>query len=104
MDTLTNSSAANAQAQNTSDFTALIRAAWESTLGHDKFDNDTSFFDAGGDSFVLISLVAELAKSSGLTVKAAHVLRAPTIAKQAAALNKLKDAQAAAPALSAEPV
>lgn len=69
----------------------LVRSAWRDTLGYDTFNDDTSFFDAGGDSFVLISLIAKLTKSSGLTIKAVDVLRAPTILSQAALLGRLKD-------------
>ena len=67
----------------------LVRSAWRDTLGYDTFNDDTSFFDAGGDSFVLISLIAKLTKSSGLTIKAVDVLRAPTIRSQAALLAQL---------------
>lgn len=76
-------------AQNISELTELVRSAWKATLEHDAFDDDTSFFDAGGDSFVMLSLVAELKKSSGLTVKAVHILRAPTIQRQATVLGEL---------------
>jgi hypothetical protein len=74
-----------------SDLIGLVRSAWRDTLGYDTPDDDTSFFDAGGDSFVLISLIEKIAKSSGLTLKAVDVLRAPTIRKQAALLARLRD-------------
>lgn len=82
-------SSTNEQSQDVSELTLLVRSAWQSTLDHDKFDDDTSFFDAGGDSFVLLALIAELTKSSGLTIKAVHILRAPTIQGQAAILSDL---------------
>lgn len=69
----------------------LVRSAWRDTLGYDTPDEDTSFFDAGGDSFVLISLIGKIAQSSGLTLKAVDVLRAPTMRKQAALLAQLMD-------------
>lgn len=84
-----NSPHADEQAQVSPELIHLVRSAWRGTLGHDTFNDDTSFFDAGGDSFVLISLVAKLAKSSGLAIKATHVLRAPTVQGQAAVLSQL---------------
>jgi aryl carrier-like protein len=79
----------NQPAQEISDLTELVRSAWKNTLEHDAFEDNTSFFDAGGDSFVMLSLVTELKKLSGLTVKAVHILRAPTIQGQAAVLSEL---------------
>jgi acyl carrier protein len=75
--------------QDSSDLIGLVRSAWRDTLGCDAPSDDTSFFDAGGDSFMLISLVGKIKKSSGLTIKAVDVLRAPTIHSQAALLGKL---------------
>ncbi|MBM9508239.1 phosphopantetheine-binding protein [Actinacidiphila acididurans] len=76
--------------QDQSALIRLVRSAWHDALGYDTFDDDTSFFDAGGDSFVLISLIEKITKSSGLTIKAVDVLRAPTIRRQAALLGQLK--------------
>ncbi|MFD3523452.1 phosphopantetheine-binding protein [Streptomyces sp. NPDC058653] len=75
--------------QDPSDLTHLVRSAWRDTLGHDTFSDDTSFFDAGGDSFVLISLIAKITKSSGLTIKAIDMLRNPTVQGQVAVLGQL---------------
>ena len=82
-------SVADERVQDPSDLIGLVRSAWRNTLGHDTFNDDTSFFDAGGDSFVLISLIAKLTKSSGLTIKAIDVLRAPTVHGQVALLGQL---------------
>lgn len=78
--------------QDSSDFIGLVRSAWRDTLGYETLNDDTGFFDAGGDSLVLISLIGKLTKSSGLTIKAVDVLRAPTIRGQAALLGQLKSA------------
>lgn len=80
---------ADARVQDQSRLIGLVRSAWRDTLGYDTPDDDTSFFDAGGDSFVLISLIGKIAKSSGVTIKAVDVLRAPTMRKQAALLSQL---------------
>jgi acyl carrier protein len=85
------SDVASADAQDQSRLIGLVRSAWRDTLGYDTPDDDTSFFDAGGDSFVLISLIGKIAASSGLTIKAVDVLRAPTIRKQAALLGTLME-------------
>ncbi|WP_037915834.1 acyl carrier protein [Actinacidiphila yeochonensis] len=78
-------------AQDPSDLIGLVRSAWRDALGYDTFDDDTSFFDAGGDSFVLVSLIERISKSSGLTMKAVDVLRSPTIRSQAALLIRQRD-------------
>lgn len=77
------------QAQNSFDLIGLVRAAWRDTLGYETPDDDTSFFDAGGDSFVLISLIGKIKESSGITIKSVDVLRSPTIRSQAALLGQL---------------
>jgi acyl carrier protein len=86
---VTSSQNADVRVQDQSRLIALVRSAWRDTLGYDTPDDDTSFFDAGGDSFVLISLIGKIEKSSGRTIKAVDVLRAPTIRKQAALLGQL---------------
>jgi|SRR5690606_22677248 len=91
------------QVQAPSELTHLVRSAWRNTLGHDMFNDDTSFFDAGGDSFVLISLVAKLTKSSGLSVKAIHVLRAPTIRGQVTVLSQLMSENVVEPQVTKHP-
>ncbi|MEV0458238.1 acyl carrier protein [Catellatospora methionotrophica] len=70
---------------------SLVRSAWQQTLGYDTPDIDSSFFDSGGDSFVLISLIGRMEKASGVTIRAVDVLRAPTMRKQAALLGRLMD-------------
>lgn len=87
----TGSAQADEQVQDSSDLVGLVRSAWRDTLGYDTPDDDTSFFDAGGDSFVLISLIGKIKKSTGLTIKAVDVLRAPTITRQAALLRQQLD-------------
>ncbi|MEU9474368.1 acyl carrier protein [Streptomyces sp. NPDC048191] len=74
------------------DLIGLVRSAWRDTLGYDTFNDDTGFFDAGGDSFVLISLIGKLTQSSGLTIRAIDVLRAPTVRNQAELLGQLMGA------------
>lgn len=88
---VTGSQHGDVRVQDRSRLIDLVRSAWRDTLGYDTPDIDTSFFEAGGDSFVLISLIGKIAKSSGLTLKAVDVLRAPTMRKQAALLGQLMD-------------
>ncbi|MDT3399273.1 acyl carrier protein [Streptomyces sp. B1866] len=71
------------------DLIGIVRSAWRDTLGYEKFNDDIGFFDAGGDSFMLISLIGKLSQSSGLTIRAIDVLRAPTVRNQAELLGQL---------------
>ncbi|TDV56098.1 acyl carrier protein [Actinophytocola oryzae] len=91
MSDVTSSGQADAEAGDQPRLVGLVRSAWRDTLGYDTPDDDTSFFDAGGDSFVLIALIGRISTSSGLTIKAVDVLRAPTIRKQAALLGRLME-------------
>lgn len=91
MDDSTNSLHADERVQASSDLIGLVRSAWRDTLGYDTPNGDTSFFDAGGDSFMLIALIGKIKEFSGLTIKAVDVLRSPTIRSQAALLGKLMD-------------
>jgi aryl carrier-like protein len=90
MESSTGSTHADERVQDRSDLIGLVRCAWRDTLGCEAPNDDTGFFDAGGDSFVLISLVEKLRKSSGLKIRAVDILRAPTIRRQAALLGQLK--------------
>jgi glutamate racemase len=69
----------------------LVRSVWREVLAADDVDDDTGFFDAGGNSLLLVALVEELSRASGRTFKTMEVFRAGNIAGQA-------DLLAAAPA------
>ncbi|GAA2681620.1 MULTISPECIES: condensation domain-containing protein [Actinosynnema] len=56
----------------------LVRSVWAEVLGHDTFGDDTSFFDAGGDSLRLVVLVERLRELSGRAVRTADLFRAGT--------------------------
>ncbi|WP_212823406.1 acyl carrier protein [Catellatospora sp. TT07R-123] len=88
---VTSSHDADVRNEDQSPLISLVRSAWQQTLGYDTPDIDASFFDEGGDSFVLIVLIGKIEKASGITIRAVDVLRAPTIRKQAALLSRLTD-------------
>jgi aryl carrier-like protein len=90
MESTTTPVPADPRPQRLRDLMGLVRRAWQDTLGCETFDDDTGFFDAGGDSFVLLSLVEKLKQFSGLKIRAVDVLRAPTIRRQAALLAQLQ--------------
>ncbi|MCP3717392.1 thioester reductase domain-containing protein [Paraburkholderia sp. CNPSo 3281] len=56
----------------------VIRGVWTTVLGHDGFDNCTSFFELGGDSLDAIQVIAEL-QAMGYRVTANAFLREPTV-------------------------
>jgi hypothetical protein len=60
----------------------LVRSVWQELLD-DEVDDDTGFFDAGGNSLLLVALVEELNKAAGHTFKTMEVFRAGSIAGQA---------------------
>jgi hypothetical protein len=61
----------------------LVRSAWREVLGEHEIDDDIGFFDAGGDSLLLVALVEQLSKTSGQTLKTMDVFRASSINGQA---------------------
>ena len=66
----------------------LVRSLWRKVLATDHTDDDTGFFDAGGNSLLLVMLVEELTRITGRRLKTMEVFDAGTIAGQAALLAK----------------
>ena len=61
----------------------LVRSVWREVLAADDIDDDTGFFDAGGNSLLLVALVEELSRASGRTFRTMEVFRAGSVAGQA---------------------
>ncbi|MGW4568519.1 acyl carrier protein [Streptomyces sp. NPDC004561] len=64
----------------------LVRSLWCEVLGLSEVGDDTNFFDAGGDSLLLVALVEHLCQATGRPVRTMDVLRAGTVRGQAALL------------------
>ena|SRR5712691_4305547 len=75
--------------QDPSDLIDLVRSAWRHTLVSDPADDDTGFFDAGGDSFLLFALIGHIAEASGVTLKTIDVVRADSVRGQSALLARV---------------
>ncbi|MFC1400707.1 MULTISPECIES: acyl carrier protein [Streptacidiphilus] len=61
----------------------LVRALWQEVLEVDEVPEDTNFFDAGGDSLLLVALVERIRQAFGQPVRTMDVLRAGTVRGQA---------------------
>ena len=61
----------------------LVRTLWQEVLEVDEVPEDTNFFDAGGDSLLLVALVERIRQASGQSVRTMDVLRAGTVRGQA---------------------
>jgi glutamate racemase len=70
----------------------LVRSVWREVLRIDEVDDNVGFFDAGGNSLLLVALVELLSKAAGRTFKAMEIFRAGSIAGQAALLAASKPA------------
>ena len=70
----------------------LVRSVWREVLVTDDLDDDTGFFDAGGNSLLLVALVEELSRATRRTFKTMEVFRAGSIAGQAELLARAGDA------------
>ncbi|MEU6320483.1 condensation domain-containing protein [Streptomyces sp. NPDC047009] len=64
----------------------LVRSIWREILGidtADDIDDDVSFFEAGGDSLLLVVLVERLSQTSGRTLRTIDLFRSATVSGQA---------------------
>ncbi len=65
---------------------ALVRSLWAEVLevaDDTTVPVDTNFFDAGGDSLLLVALVERIRQATGRPVRTMDVLRAGTVRGQA---------------------
>lgn len=83
------------------DLAAVVGEVWREILGYDSFDHDTGFFDAGGDSLLLLALVAKLSEVFGTQLKTLSVYQAATINGQAGLLRSLRQGRSGASAADA---
>jgi aryl carrier-like protein len=56
-----------------------VRAAWRDVLGIEDLADDTTFFDAGGDSIRLVVLVERLNEATGCALRTIDLFRAGTV-------------------------
>lgn len=66
---------------------ARVRAAWSQVLGHEQFGDDANFFEVGGNSFVAVSLQAQLAGTFTPAPSVTDLFRYPTVRELAAHLE-----------------
>jgi Phosphopantetheine attachment site len=60
-----------------------VRSIWCDVLDVSDVEDDVAFFDAGGNSLLVVALVEKLSDASGHMLKTRDVLRAPSIKEQA---------------------
>lgn len=73
----------------------IVRTVWREVLDLEDVADDTSFFDAGGDSLRLVILVERLNEATGRALKTIDLFRAGTVRGHA---ELLATSAAAAPA------
>jgi hypothetical protein len=71
----------------TGDPVHLVRRAWQSVLDVEAVPLDTGFFDAGGNSMLLVMLADELADLTGRELDVAELFRHDTVVAQARLLD-----------------
>ena len=59
---------------------AVVHGIWRKVLGHDGFGRDTSFFEAGGDSLVLMAVKRELDLHYGRDIDLVTIYGSPSVA------------------------
>ncbi|MFI0260898.1 acyl carrier protein [Streptomyces sp. NPDC017056] len=80
----------------------LVSGAWQEVLGIDEAPLDTGFFDAGGNSMLLVMLSDELSDLTGRELEVAELFRHDTVRAQARLLDPSYEPAAPAPAASPE--
>lgn len=65
----------------------LVRQAWQDVLGIDAAPLDTGFFEAGGNSMLLVMLSDELSEQTGRELEVAELFRHDTVRAQARLLD-----------------
>ncbi|MEU6809451.1 condensation domain-containing protein [Streptomyces sp. NPDC046831] len=80
---------------------ALVRSLWQEVLKTDEVGDDVSFFDAGGDSLLLIMLVERLSQVSGRSLRTMDLFRAGTVRGHAGLLAEPAGAEASGTGQSA---
>ena len=71
---------------------AAMRALWAEVTGRPVISDDTNFFQAGGDSLLLVALVERIRQETGVAVRTIDVLRAATVRGQAELVAGLRAA------------
>ncbi len=62
---------------------ALVKAAWESVLGHSRFSLEDNFFEVGGHSLLLAKLQKGIQNSLGVQIPILSLLQHTSVASQA---------------------
>ncbi|MFK8849098.1 acyl carrier protein [Streptomyces sp. Ac-502] len=87
-----------ADANANADPLQLVRRAWQDVLGTAEVPLDTGFFEAGGNSMLLVMLSDELSDQTGRELEVAELFRHDTVRAQARLLDPSYEPGAPAPA------
>jgi amino acid adenylation domain-containing protein len=79
-----------------------LAAAWAEVLGLDRVGVDDNFFDAGGNSLLLLRTSVRLAEELGTEVRIVDLFRYPTVRTLAEALDRRSRGAPAAPQVTEE--
>ncbi|MBL1086707.1 acyl carrier protein [Streptomyces actinomycinicus] len=69
--------------------TEQVRDAWIEVLGHDDFDDDTPFLEAGGHSLKATQVLIRLRRQLGIHLPNRLFFDHPTVSELAAAVERL---------------
>ncbi|MEU0334485.1 acyl carrier protein [Streptomyces sp. NPDC006193] len=69
--------------------TQQVRAAWIEVLGHDDFDDDTPFLEAGGHSLKAAQVLLRLRRDLGVRLPNRLFFDHPTVRELAAAVERV---------------
>ncbi|MEU8471643.1 acyl carrier protein [Streptomyces sp. NPDC029006] len=69
--------------------TDQVRVAWTEVLGHDDFDDDTPFLEAGGHSLKAAQVLIRLRRQLGVRLPNRLFFDHPTVRELAAAVERI---------------
>jgi acyl carrier protein len=67
-----------------------VAEVWALLLRHDRFDADTNFFVAGGDSLMLLAVIEALRERFEMDIPVRVLIDRPTVAGLAARIDELR--------------
>lgn len=77
------------------DMEDLLAGIWQDVLGRDDISSDRDFFEMGGDSLQLMTMLFRIYQDTGVELDPGTVFEGPTVARLAAVVAERQQSQVA---------
>lgn len=85
-------------------YEAALTEIWRQLLGFETIGLHEDFFELGGDSFIAVTLVNQIQKRFQVPLSLQHLIEAPSIARQAALIQRLREPESHASEAGVSPL